>query len=117
MTGSPVQINELAIIIISKHKYLAFQEPEKITNALSLIWDEQHKWQKISEPFPIPESDVKILLKNIVIRRNQIVHESDIDLFTGSLLPIIRSDVEENVDFVEKLGNQIYDLLKSSSHP
>lgn len=111
LTRSSFLINELSRIIINKHKYLAFQEPDKIAKAISLIWNEPHKWQKISDAFSIPEADVKITLKNIVIRRNQIVHESDIDLFSGSLLPIIKSDVEESIVFVEKLGTQIYSLL------
>lgn len=102
---------ELRQIIIKKHKYLAFQEPDKIANVLSIIWDENHKWQNIATSLGIPMNDVKIKLKNIVIRRNQIVHESDLDLFTGSETPIIRSDVEDSVNFIESLGIEIYNCL------
>lgn len=103
---------ELKQIIIDKHKYLAFQEPEKITNALSIINSEQHKWQVISDSISLPMNDVKVQLKNIIIRRNQIVHESDIDLLSGTELPILRSDVEEIIIFIEKIGTAIYNLVK-----
>ncbi len=41
---SPEYFFEQEIII--KHKYLAFQEPDKIADALSFIWEEKQKWQK-----------------------------------------------------------------------
>ena len=103
---------ELKRIIIEKHKYLAFQEPDKIANALSIINLEPHKWQVISDSINLPMNDVKVQLKNIIIRRNQIVHESDIDLFSGSELPILRIDVEEIIIFIEKIGTAIYTLAK-----
>ena len=99
-------------VIISTHKYQAFQEPDKISNALSLIWNENHKWHHIASELGIPEYDVKIKLKNLVIRRNQIVHESDIDLFTRSLLPIYENDVENGINFIKDLGLTIYNLVK-----
>ncbi len=103
---------EFKNMIIQKHKYLAFQEPDKISQALSIISLENHKWQKIAGELGITMSDLKIELKNIVLRRNQIVHESDIDLLTGNELDIVKSDVEETVLFIENLGLEIYNLVK-----
>lgn len=111
LTTVAIPIVELRQIIISKHKYLAFQEPDKISNALSLIWNENHKWQRIATAMGIPMVDVNVKLKNIVIRRNQIVHESDLDLFTGVETPIVKSDVEDSVNFIEALGHEIYNCL------
>ncbi|MEY3760802.1 MAG: hypothetical protein RIR39_2293 [Pseudomonadota bacterium] len=94
--------------IIVKHKYLAFQEPDKIADALSLIWEEKQKWQKIALLFNAPDDDIKKKLKSIVSRRNLIVHEADIDLQTNSRNSIDESDVKEAVDFIFKLGENIF---------
>ena len=53
-----------------------------------------------------------ITLKNIVIRRNQIVHEGD---YTDSLLmrqEIYEQDVKDVRSFITKLGNVIYNCVK-----
>lgn len=98
-------------IISEKHKQLSFQEPNKVSEALSLIWNENYKWQKIASCMGISESDVKTELKNIVIRRNQIVHEGDLNLMTGNLQDIYYTDVVISVDFIEKLGACIFGLI------
>ncbi len=97
--------------IVEKHKFHSFQDPDKVSSALSLIWNETHKWQKISTCMTKSENDVKVELKNIVIRRNQIVHEADINPMTGQIQDIYETDVKESVDFIEKLGNCIYSLI------
>lgn len=97
--------------IIQSHRYLAFQEPDKISNALSLVWTEPHKWQKISQGIDESENETKTKLKNIIIRRNQIVHEADMDLLTGDLINIDSSDLENSIDFVEKVCLKIYELV------
>ena len=109
-TSSTNQI--LESIIVENHKHLSFQDPDKITGALSLIWLEQHKWQKIASLLAKNESDVKIELKNIVIRRNQIVHEADINLFTNSTQNISESDIEHQTDFITNIVHAIYNLVK-----
>jgi hypothetical protein len=98
--------------ITSSHKHLSFQEPDKVTEALSLIWHENHKWQKIATEMGYNQNDLKTELKNIVIRRNQIVHEGDFDLFTGNIQTITHFDTQQSVDFIDRLGNTIYDLVK-----
>lgn len=97
--------------ISQKHKYLSFQEPNKISEALSLIWDETHKWQRIATTIGTSQSNLKTELKNIVIRRNQIVHESDFDLSTSTLQTISHSDTIRIIDFVEELGHTIISLV------
>lgn len=98
--------------IIVKHKYLAFQEPDKIADALSFIWEEKQKWQKIALLFNATDDDIKKKLKSIVSRRNQIVHEADIDLQTNLRNSIDKSDVKEAVDFIFKLGENIFHVIK-----
>lgn len=101
--------------IIQKHGFLSFQSPEKVAEALSYIWAEPHKWQHITLGMGKPASDeqnIKTTLNNIVIRRNQIVHEGD---FQSSLMqrqPILYADVESVILFIEQLANSIYTLVR-----
>jgi hypothetical protein len=102
--------------VLLKNGYLAFQDPDKISDALSYIWDEKNKWKAISDIIGMPESDVKTQLRNISIRRNQMVHESD---YPGNLMQrqtIAKEDVTEVVSFIEKVGKSIYDNIKEPSH-
>jgi hypothetical protein len=72
--------------ILLKHKSNSYQDPKKIGEGLSLIWQEEHKWQTIATMLNLNERDTKTQLETIVSRRNQIVHEADINLQTN-LLP------------------------------
>lgn len=110
ISGTSVSIFEN--IIIENQKHLSYQNPEKISIALSLIWDENYKWQKIADICGSDQQTIKIELNNIVIRRNQIVHEADLDLFIGSEQLIDKDDVRESVDFIHKLAHVIYNLVK-----
>jgi hypothetical protein len=100
--------------IINKHKFLAFQEPDKIRDALSLIWEETHKWQKIALSLNMSDDQVTKELKRIVTRRNQIVHEADIDLQTNLRGSINETEVRETVEFILKLGESIFNAVSSS---
>ncbi len=98
--------------ILAKHSFLAFQDPDKISDALSYIWNEEHKWQCISNKMNISESSARKQLRNISIRRNQIVHEGD---YSNELLQrqeMIKEDVNEVVSFIRKIGENIYFLIK-----
>lgn len=98
--------------IVLTHKKEAFQAPDKIKNALSLIWSEEYKWQKIATLLSTNQKDLQTTLNEIITRRNQIVHEADINLQTGLRNEIIDTDVTYSVDFIEKLGTAIYNLVK-----
>jgi hypothetical protein len=100
--------------IINKHKFLAFQEPDKIRDALSLIWEETHKWQKIALSLNMSDEQVTKELKRIVTRRNQIVHEADINLQTNLHSSINETEVRETVEFILKLGESIFNAVSSS---
>lgn len=97
--------------IILKHGFLAFQDPSKVADALSYIWNENDKWGKISNLMGMSKDDCTTYLRNIVIRRNQIVHEGD---YTDSLSrrqDIFLQDVIDIRDYILKLGQAIYDCL------
>lgn len=98
--------------ILQKHKHLSFQEPDKIADALSLIWDEQHKWGKVAQKIGIPEASLTTRLKTIIARRNQIVHEADIDLQTGLRNKVEKVDADSVVSFIEKLGEEVFNAVK-----
>lgn len=98
-------------IIEKKHSYETFQAHEKIKDALNLIWNETHKWQRIAHAIGRTENDIKTELSNIVIRRNQIVHEMDLDLSTGSAQSISHATTRHIVTFVKLLGETIHSLL------
>ena len=95
-----------------KHKTLSFQEPDKICDGLSYIWTETHKWQVIANVLGKTEDNVRTELKNISIRRNQIVHEGDYVATSFSRQSIEKADVVEVMNFIEKLGAAIYTLVK-----
>lgn len=95
-----------------KNGFFAFQDPQKISDALSYIWNENHKWQKIAQNMNQDESLVKTTLKNIVIRRNQIVHEGDYSDILLQRQEICQKDVLDVITFVKNLAQSIYDLVK-----
>lgn len=97
--------------VIRKNSYLAFQEPDKIADALSYIWNEPNKWDIISGNMAtsIDSTMLKTKLKNIVVRRNQIVHEGDC-LSTNMPLTqqaISLSDTEDVIQFITELVDAI----------
>lgn len=65
--------------MFKKFKSITYQDPDKVVDGLSYVWNEQHKWQKIALCMGKDKKYVREELKLIVDRRNSIVHEADID--------------------------------------
>lgn len=111
ISNAPVPEFEFRNAIIRKNSYLAFQEPDKIADALSFIWDKSNKWFVISRNMAtsIDPTTLKTKLKNIVVRRNQIVHEGDCLSTNIPLIqqPISLSDTEDVLHFITELVNAI----------
>ena len=108
--NSETPIIEFEKIVIHKHSYLSFQDPDKIADALSYFWNESNKWDVIcsnmSDTPTVPE--VKTKLKNIVIRRNQMAHE--VDCISNSPLlqqGIKQADVEDVIAFIKEVVEAI----------
>ena len=97
--------------VVHRNSYLAFQDPDKIADALAYIWDKPNKWDIISSNMKtlISAKDLKTKLKNIIVRRNQIVHEGDCLFTTMSLSqqPICLSDTEDVIRFITELVEAI----------
>lgn len=98
--------------IILKHSFLAFQDPSKVADALSFIWNENDKWGKISGLMRMNKNDCTTYLKNIVIRRNQIVHEGDYTDSLSKRQDIFPQDVIDIRNYILELGKAIYDCVK-----
>lgn len=97
--------------IMTKLGHLSFQHPDKVSKGLSLIWTEKHKWDKIGEKMGFTGHFASTQMKIISVRRNAIVHESDIDPLTNLKNPITRAECERLTDFVQLCGNAIVDLV------
>ncbi len=102
----------LTMNIMQSHKQLSFQEPAKVADGLSLIWGETHKWQKIANLMNSDENSVKLKLKTIVDRRNNIVHEADIDPYSGTRYPIAKNETNDAIQHISNVADAIYNLIK-----
>lgn len=107
-----VAINEFEKKVIKLHGYLAFEDPDKISDALSNIWEANDKWKLIADNLGENKNTVKVTLKNIVTRRNQIAHEGDYIDDIGNRQIIEKADVEDVLNFIEKIGAAIYNCVK-----
>jgi hypothetical protein len=98
--------------VVRKLSYLSFQDPDKVADGLSLIWIESHKWQNIAAHIGVDQHTAKTTLKTIVARRNQIVHEADIDIATGKKYLIDKSETEIACNFILSCGQAIYNSVR-----
>lgn len=88
----------------------SYQSPISIEFALGLIGISS-VWTCVSPKMGKPAQDIKKELGNIVRRRNQISHESDINPATMKKFAITESDSVEIVTFLDNLILSIYSLL------
>ena len=97
--------------IREKHGYLAFQDPDKIADAIRLF-SSCNLWPSVSSKLGLSVQDVKNHLRLIVDRRNKIVHEADLDpSYPGTRWPIYSDDVADTVDFIEKVCEAIHSSI------
>jgi hypothetical protein len=87
-----------------QHGYLAFQQPDKVADALRLVSDVE-LWPAVGAHLGRTASDLKTQLKLIVDRRNKIAHEADIDPTPPrTRYPIARGMVDASLDFLESIA-------------
>jgi len=128
----PASVNDNPRFLVEKEmrekmSYLAFEAPDKVRDALSYIWDNEHKLLAIAKDMALSGANDNEKQKNleqelqlIVDRRNQIAHEGDIDPMTNTKRSITKDNAKECVDFLEKTGLSIYRLVTDPScyiHP
>lgn len=97
--------------VIKKLAHLSFQDPDKVADGLSLIWEEKHKWEKIAGKMNSSTHEVKTRLKLAAGRRNAIVHESDMHPLNNTKTPITVRECSDVTDFVERCGRTIAALV------
>ena len=98
-------------IVTTKLRTLTFQDPEKVSDGLSYIWNEAHKWKRIAGEMGKQENAVRTQLKLIVSRRNAIVHEADTDPITHQKLAITKIETDEVSTFLSDAGRAICRLV------
>ena len=98
--------------IQQRHSYKSFQQPDNIADAIRLISDKK-LWEEVRKVMNRTAKDIKQELGIIVDRRNKISHEADIDptLGLGNRWNINEADVNNAVDFIEKVVESIHSIL------
>lgn len=104
----PIRFEEIVREKLSK---LSFQDPDKIAEGLSYIWNENQKWQKIALGLGVPDSDARRKQRLIITRRNAIVHEADLDPVTNQKRSVTQEEASDISNFLFGLGNQICTLV------
>ena len=86
--------------ILSKDSY---QSPKSVEFALSMV-NMKKIWSKIGKKMEMSTEDVKTNLGLIILRRNKIAHEADIEnLVSMKKTEIERTDVEEVITFLNNV--------------
>ncbi len=97
--------------VMKKLAHLSFQDPDKVADGLSLIWDEKRKWDMIASKMNCSAHDVRTRLRLAAGRRNAIVHESDMHPLNNSKTPITVGECSEVTDFIQRCGQTIAVLV------
>lgn len=96
--------------IREKHGHLSFQHPDNVANAVRLF-SPCELWSSVAKQLNLDVQNVKNKLIAIVKRRNQIVHEADLDpSFPGTVTrwPISPADVASTLDFIQDICEAIH---------
>lgn len=108
ISKSGISIADFVEDIRDRHSYLSFQQPEKIADAIRLIFD-RPLWRSVSAKLGVTEDVVKTRLRLIVDRRNKIAHEADLDpSYPGARWPIAPGDCNDAIEFIESVCEAIY---------
>lgn len=98
--------------IRAKHSHLSFQEPNKIADAIRLF-SSCELWPSVAKQLNLDVQDVKTRLGAIAKRRNQIVHEADLDpTYPGTVTrwPISPMDVSDALNFIQDICEAIHTI-------
>jgi hypothetical protein len=98
-------------IVREKLSVLSFQDPNKLADGLSFIWNEDQKWHQIALGLGMSDADARLKLKLIATRRNAIVHEADLDPVSNQKRAITQVEAADIANFLLVLGNRICDLV------
>lgn len=98
-------------LIADSVRYRTFQKAKDVADGLSLIWNEQHKWDAIGLLLEIPSKSARAKLNSIAIRRDLIVHNADYDEVSGLLTRCMADDAAAATNYVSQVVNAIDALI------
>ena len=91
-----------------RNGHRAFQNPDRIAEALRLVSDVPI-WREVAGRMGMSPQEARERLSVIVDRRNRIAHEADVaPVPNEGILPIDRQLTADAVDFIERVGEGIY---------
>jgi hypothetical protein len=90
----------------------SYQAPKGIDYALQFI-NIKSIWQAVSVLMNIKAEDIRSELSLIIDRRNKIAHEADYDALTGSKTQIEQQNINDVIQFIEKLCESIYTIAQN----
>lgn len=102
--------------IRERHSHQSFQEPDKIADAVRRF-SSCELWPSVAVKLNLDVREVKGQLSAIVKRRNQIVHESDLDpTYPGTVIrwSISPADVSDTLGFVQDVCEAIHIVSNQS---
>ena len=101
------QVSLIEQAIRERHSYMAFQDPDKISQAFRLI-SSIDLWGELEKQLDTPRKHLKQQLSLIVDRRNKIVHEGDLSpTFPRRPWAISANDALQAREFIKRLGHTI----------
>ncbi|WP_434626832.1 HEPN domain-containing protein [Chromobacterium sp. CV08] len=94
----------------TKHSFLSFQRPDKISDAIRLFSNVE-LWKEVANKLGQRADEVKRRLELIIERRNKIAHEADIRPgLPIELWPIDITEVQKVLEFVKMVAHAIDDV-------
>lgn len=111
-SASPSQaLVEFRKIVQQAVRFRTFQKADDVADGLSFIWNEPHKWNKISEELGIANKSAKYKLNSIAYRRDGIVHNADYDDVTGLIKACAPEDAKNALEYICRVVSIIDDLI------
>ena len=100
--GDDIQLSLIEGNLRRQYAKQSFQSARQIEGALASVGIKKI-WSRLSSSLGQSPEEIKLRINVIVRRRNQIVHEGDLDLL-HELHEICRSDIEDSIRFYKSLA-------------
>jgi|SRR5699024_5927649 len=106
--GDPFALREIELQVRQAHSRWTMQFAKDIADAVRLV-SSRPAWITIAGEDPNVARILKNSLDVVVVRRNQIVHESDIDPSTGQKWPIDSAMARQAIGTIKERQKQLLD--------
>jgi len=109
--AAPGTIGWVDTEIRTKHGFVAFQQADKIADAIRLF-SPVKLWNNVGARIGIVPEDIRTRIDLIVHRRNKIAHEADLDpSYPNARWPIRLADATYATDFIERICENIHPVV------